>query len=132
MPRESHAWATARDELSPFGKLCRVENPLITGYPDVTYCLFGVTGMIETKATVETLKLEQVLFAEEWSRAGGLVFTLLRADAIWFLYDPVGTRQLYERATEPKALVRSPGSFPLREVLRRLAPPGKREIVRCR
>ena len=77
-------------------------------------------------ATVETLKLEQVLFAEEWSAAGGLVFTMLRSDAIWFLYDAAGTRRLYERAGEPAPLVRSPGTFPLREMLRHLAPVGRR------
>lgn len=128
MPRESQAWATARAALSPFGVLHRVENAVVIGYPDVTYCLIGCTGMIETKATVETLKLEQVLFAEEWQRGGGLVFTLLRADRTWFLYDAPGTRQLYERAADPAPLVRTEGAFPTKEMLRRLAPAGRRTI----
>lgn len=126
MPRESHAWAVARDALAPFGVLHRVENPILIGFPDVVYCLIGCSGMIESKATVGTLKLEQVLFAENWAAAGGLVFTLLRADAIWFLYDAVGTRRLYEKVSEPEPLVRAPGPFPLKEMLRHLAPVNRR------
>lgn len=132
MPRESHAWSVARGELAPFGVTHRVENPVVIGYPDVTYCLIGVTGMIETKATMATLKLEQVLFAEDWSKAGGLVFTLLYADNIWFLYDAPGTRRLYEKAAEPEPLVRAPGPFPLREMLRYLAPVNRRRALFAR
>lgn len=127
MPKESHAWAVARDALAPFGELDRIENVIATGFPDVLYCLFRVTGLIETKATAATLKLEQVLFAERWAAAGGLVFTLLRADAIWFLYDAAGTRRLYGRAPDPGPLVRATGAFPLKEVLRHLAPVNRRK-----
>ena len=129
MPRESHAWAVAREALAPFGVLHRVENPIVIGFPDALYCLFGVSGLIESKATVGTLKLEQVLWAEEWSAAGGLVFTLLRADGIWFLYDATGTRQLYDKVAEPVPLVRAAGTFPLKEMLRHLAPVNRRRAL---
>lgn len=120
MPRESNAWAYARDRLSPFGVLVRVENSIAVGFPDVVYSLFGVAGLIEAKATAASLTLEQVLFAEGWLAAGGLCHTLLRADREWFLLDPPGTRRLFER-TDPRPIVRA-RDFPLKELLRALAP----------
>lgn len=124
MPRESSSWAVARDHLAPFGVLERVENGVSLGFPDTVYVLIGVSGLLEMKGTVESLKLEQVLFAERWERAGGLCHTLLHADRTWFLYDAAGTRRLYERK-DPLPLVRS-GSFPLKEILRFLAPVTRR------
>jgi hypothetical protein len=97
-----------------------VENGIAVGTPDVCYCLVGVMGWIEAKATAESLTLDQVIFAERWLTAGGLCHTLLRADGIWFLLDPLGTRRLFEKQ-EPRPLVRS-RDFPLKEILRFLAP----------
>lgn len=126
MAKESSAWAAARDNLAPFGVLERVENGVGLGFPDTVYTLVGVSGLVEMKATVTSLTLEQVLFAERWSRAGGLCHTLLHADRVWFLYDAAGTRRLFERAEEPGPLVRAEGAFPLREMLRYLAPVDRR------
>ncbi len=52
MPLESHAWSTARGHLAPFGVLERVENGVSLGFPDTVYCLVGVSGLLEMKATV--------------------------------------------------------------------------------
>ena len=127
MPKESRAWDTAQAALSPFGQLCRVENSLIIGFPDALYCLLGVTGFIETKATAASLTIEQVLFSEKWTRSGGLCHTLLRADRTWFLLDAAGTRRLFEKK-EPEPVVRSTGPFPLKEMLSQLAPISRRYV----
>lgn len=118
--KETSSWAVAQRHLAPFGVLHRVENGIAVGTPDVCYCLVGVMGWIEAKATAESLTLDQVIFAERWLTAGGLCHTLLRADGIWFLLDPLGTRRLFEKQ-EPRPLVRS-RDFPLKEILRFLAP----------
>ncbi len=120
MPRESGAWAYTRRQLAPFGALVRVENSVAVGFPDTIYCLFGVCGLLEMKATAASLTLEQVLFAEGWLAAGGLCHTLLRADREWFLLDPLGTRRLFEHA-DPQPIVRAK-EFPLKDILRALAP----------
>lgn len=125
MAREASAWDAARGHLAPFGVLERVENGVSLGFPDTVYVLVGVSGLIEMKATAESLTLDQVLFAERWTRAGGLCHTLLRADRTWFLYDASGTRRLYERAV-PGPLVRAEGAFPLKDILRYLAPVERR------
>lgn len=128
MPRETNAWAAAREALAPFGMLHRIENRLGAGTPDVLYCLMSVTGLIETKATLESLTLEQVLFAEMWRDSGGLVHALLRTDRMWFLLDAAGMRSYLEKR-EPQVLVRAT-EFPLRDVLRYLAPPERRSRPR--
>ncbi len=124
MPRESNSWAYVRRQLSLFGVLVRVENSIAVGFPDVIYCLFGVCGLLEMKATAASLTLEQVLFAEGWFAAGGLCHTLLHADREWHLLDPPGTRRLFERA-DPRPIVRAK-EFPLKNILRALAPVERR------
>jgi len=124
MTLETSAWAHAREKLAPFGKLHRIENRVAVGTPDAVYCLLTVTGLLETKATLESLKLEQVIFAEEWEAVGGLAHALLRADRTWFLLDAAGMRRSLEKR-EPRPLVRS-ADFPLKEVLFHLAPPARR------
>lgn len=120
-PDETSSWATARDHLSPFGTLHRIESRLELGVPDVIYCLRRVTGWIESKSTVLTLKLEQVMFAEEWAAAGGLCHMLMYADKIWFLFDSSGMRTIYEGG-DAVPVVRAQGKFPLKEMLRCLSP----------
>jgi hypothetical protein len=129
MPLESHAWSTTRDHLAPFGVLERVENGVSLGFPDTVYCLVGVTGTLEMKATIGSITLDQVLFGERWVKAGGLYHVLLYADRTWFLHDAVGTRLLYEHA-EPAPVVRAEGAFPLKEILRHLAPIERRVITK--
>lgn len=124
MPRESHSWAYARGRLAPFGQLVRVENGVMKGFPDTVYCLISVCGLLEMKATLQSLTIEQVLFAEQWHAAGGLCHALLRADRRWFLLDPPGMRRAYAHE-EPRPVVAA-REFPLKDILRHLAPVERR------
>lgn len=121
MALESHVWSRAREKLSPFGMLIRLENAVYTGTPDVVYCLRKVTGFIETKATIQSLKLEQVMFGEQWALRGGLWHMLLMADNEWFLFNARGARGLHDR-TDFQPVVRSKGQFPLKPMLMCLSP----------
>jgi hypothetical protein len=124
MTLESNAWTAARGALAPFGVLGRVENAVAVGFPDVVYCIMGVSGLLEMKATVASLTAEQVAFGARWVASGGIWHMLLRADDAWRLYDVVGAARVLARE-EPHPLVVS-REFPLRDVLRALAPPGRR------
>ena len=112
---EANYWPVVRDHLSPFGVLKRVENSVGGGDGDVLYCLTrpkpgatAATGFLELKYLPEYptkrmtpirprhLTKDQVLFAEEWSGAGGRAWLLLRAPPWTLLFDPAGIRGLYE------------------------------------
>lgn len=124
MNLEKNSWAAARDHLTPFGILTRVENVVAIGFPDVVYVIMGCSGLLEMKATVESLTTEQVAFALRWCASGGLWHMLLRADGEWFLHDAASAARVLARQ-DPKPLARA-REFPLREVLRALAPPEMR------
>lgn len=105
MTLESNAWAAVRRALAPYGRLVRVENRVEAGTPDVAYCLLGVSGWLELKSGAG-LEAEQLLWAEEWSRAGGLWHLLRRGrrggagtPLGWALYDVGAARRLYEGLT---------------------------------
>lgn len=119
--RESNAWAATRDHLAPFGMLVRVENRVLVGFPDVLYVLRGVTGLLEMKADLTSLTLEQVLFGEGWTREKGLWHLLLHDASGWRLWDAAGARAIYESG-DPEPLVTSGSRFPLKFILQHLSP----------
>ena len=143
--REDAYWSTVRDNLSPFGKLVRIETSTALGVPDVAYALRApngnaATGWIELKSIdgfpkrdatrlhVETLTLEQVAFAEDWTAAGGRAFLLLKAPPWHFLFEPAGIRGVFEdavRAGDAFFVARAfgKGNFPTGRVLRALTGP---------
>lgn len=142
--KESSLWRTARDKLSPFGKLVRIENALASGVADVAYVLTRpapgsrpASGWLELKQisafparpstplVVEHLTIEQVRFAESWSAAGGRAFMLLRIPPWFLLFDAAGIRGVHERevlagGAAKVALVAARGRFPAGPILREL------------
>ena len=134
MTEKSQVWSVFRRYVGPFGHLQRIES-IGQGIPDVNYCLWGVEGWIENKigqregARPASLTLDQVLWAEARTAAGGRVFLLVRLGPAWLLYDAEGTRKLYEGHPEPTPLVRVRGRFPLREILAHLAPVEIRKLI---
>lgn len=144
MTRESAYWPTVRDNLSPFGVLRRIENGVGDGDGDVLYCLTrpkpgspSVTGFIELKALPTYpakritpirpphLSKEQVLFAEEWTAAGGRAWLLLRAPPWHFLFDSAAIRGLYRGevlAMDGPAVAKAAGMgrFPMGPILKEL------------
>lgn len=144
MTKESGLWRTVKSHLSPFGELRRIENGVGTGEGDVVYCLTSpkpgslpATGWLELKSGADYpvrpmtplraphLTIEQVQFAEDWSAAGGRAWLLLKSPPWFLLFDPPGTRGLYElkvaAADGPAvAKVAGMGKFPLGRVLRAL------------
>lgn len=141
---EANLWARTREELSPFGKLHRVENGIAKGTPDVAFLLRRypkvppVAGWVELKfepawptsdrrpVVVKKLKKEQVDFAEEWHAAGGRSFFLLQIARDYVLFDAPTARLLFEKAlTRPLFLERATVAalgrgFPTADVLKGL------------
>lgn len=147
MSSESALWSQVNGKLRLFGRLQRLETSTGLGIPDLLYCLARptrfkpkpITGMIELKyahrfpAKPETplyfehLTLEQVIWAEDWERAGGLCFCLCQVGLAYFLLNPQMTREVHHRQwTEyqfyKKSLVYSAKGFPTGEILRCLTP----------
>lgn len=132
MTTESDFWGVVRRHLSPYGRLQRIESHLTaTGIPDVAYCLMGNAGWLELKhlnawpkrssttLNVPHLKLEQVLFLEDWTRhpARGHAYGLFQVAQDYLLLTPTTVRRVFERrATEDEllreALVHGAGTFP--------------------
>ncbi len=124
MTEKSQCWHPARKALAPYGTLVRVENRLEAGFPDVLYCLLGVSGLVECKVDLGSLSLDQVIWAERWGRAGGLCWLLWRHPAGWALFDHIGVRSVH-RGTSPREVAElwtQSRSFPTTEALERLAP----------
>lgn len=138
---EANFWARARDHLSPFGKLVRVENPADPGTPDVCYLMRRyptvppVTGWLENKhvpdwpkrtATaliIDKLTREQVNWATAWACAGGRVFALLQVGRSVLLLDHRTLAQVFARehtqtSLRAGALVVADGRFPTAEVVK--------------
>lgn len=113
MSSERALWNNTLGKLSPFGALHRVENKVNSGTADICYCLKrkpkekAVSGWIElkeapwpTKATtrffIESLTLEQVVFAEEWLKVGGRAWLLLQADNDYLLLNGRHMRHIFK------------------------------------
>lgn len=130
-----------RPGLEPFGKLQRIENAVDKGTPDVAYCLKraandarACAGWIELKylpqlpanrhtpVILDKLTIDQVLFLEGWTKAGGLAFLLLRADDHHILMNAELARAVFRRGvTAPdlvdRAMVCQTGRFPVGRIL---------------
>lgn len=135
---ERALWTNTRKHLAPYGRLLRIESGLTEqGIPDVIYCIRGHTGWLELKFVktwplrestplrVDHLTLEQVLFAETWSAAGGTVHTLIQVERSYFLLDAPMTRRLQERAVTrlqmaSGAVAHGEGTFPTVPVVKAL------------
>ena len=120
---EASLWSRAREELSPFGKLERIENGIAKGTPDVAWLLRRyprvdpVSGWLELKyepawpssdarpVIIKKLRREQVDFAEGWSGAGGRSFFLLQVGRDYVLFGEPVARLIFDRAaTRPLIL----------------------------
>lgn len=127
MTEANQVHSVASKYLTPFGRFERVDNPLVDGFPDVYYNLFGVSGWVEEKLislngkAPDHFTLDQLLWGERETALGGRWFLLGRCGPAWVLYDAPGARAWYEGTAE-RWLFRLTGRFPLREVLDRLAP----------
>lgn len=129
--------------LKPFGIVEPVENSLTdtTGFPDYVYCFRGAAGVLELKfleecpkrastpLRIDKLTLEQVLWGERWTGAGGRYRLLLRiggGNGGYALFDAPGVRALYERtiirAALPQAAIMwiDEPTFPTLKILRHL------------
>lgn len=131
---EANFWGTVKQHLGPYGRLERVENGVNKGTPDICYTLLGHTGWIELKfksqwpvllgnLCLEKLTLEQVLWQEDWVRAGGRACTLLQVNRDYLLLPPALVRRVFARSLDAVTLlalapVVGRGTFPRAEVLK--------------
>lgn len=144
--KESGLWATTRENLSPFGKLVRIETATALGVPDVAYALrrpkpgsIAAVGWIELKKldaypvkpstaiVLDKLTKDQVDFARDWEAAGGRAFMLLRAPPWYLLFDAAGIRGVWMRSVTSAdgpavAKAAGMGRFPTGAILKVLAP----------
>lgn len=141
MTLESNFWSTTRSHLQPFGVLKRIESTADKGTGDIAYCLrrpkpgsVAASGFVELKIAdwpvrpltpirPRHLTKDQVLFAEEWSEAGGRAWLLLRASPWYLLFDPAGIRGLFEGnvcARDAPAIAKAAGlgKFPTGPILK--------------
>lgn len=143
MTTESALWHVVRRNLAPYGRLQRIESHLTaTGIPDVAYCLLGSAGWLELKHVsawpkrpttplyIKHLKLEQVLFLEDWTRhpSRGHAYALLQVDYDYLLLTPPLVRRLFDRvATRADltqgAIVHAAGAFPTLAMVKILVKP---------
>jgi len=139
---EPSLWQRTRDNLKPFGRLVRVENPIDPGTPDVCYCLRrlptmpkGATGWIELKhvhkwpvrsataLVINELTREQVDWHTFWALAGGTSWCLLQVDRTILLLDHHAIAQVFARAhtrtsLSASAAVVSENVFPTAELVK--------------
>lgn len=134
MTEVNQVHSVASKHLTPFGRFERVDNPLVDGFPDVYYNLFGVTGWVEEKLIPLSGKppdhftLDQLLWGERETSLGGRWFLLGKCGSNWVLYDAPGARAWRDGLAD-RWLFRIGGRFPLREVLDRLAPRSARGVT---
>lgn len=114
MTSESGLWNTFKRNLSPYGKLVRIESSTGLGIPDVN-CLFQLTalgkpieGWIELKEAdwpkrdstpllIPKLSREQVIWQNDWYEAGGRVGTVLQVGRDYFYLTPVQLKVVFYR-----------------------------------
>lgn len=107
MGSERGLWRTLRANLSPYGRLVRIESETEAGISDVAYCINGHAGWLElkeiagwpkrssTKVRVPSLTLDQVIFLERWVAAGGDAYLLLQVDSTYLLLTATAARALW-------------------------------------
>lgn len=130
---------TVRPALGMFGAVHRIENRTELGTPDVVFCRDGVVSFIELKHEYEwpkravtrfrfsELKLEQILWAENWTAHGGRCCLLAQVARDYLLFPPPAFRLLYAGASRNKviglAAVHQRVTFPTGQVLQWLNSP---------
>ncbi len=133
---EHSLWLTMRRRLGPYGKFIRIEDRSQEGVPDVLCLVQGQVSWIELKRinwparpstiiSIPSLKLEQVRFLLDWSRAGGSAWLLLQASRDYLLLSPWHVEQLFHGRYRrldviQAATVRGAGSFPAAPIFRTL------------
>jgi penicillin-binding protein-related factor A (putative recombinase) len=94
MGLEQNLWKWLKKEVQPLVAqkdlhICRVENPVGPGYPDVEGCYKGIGFHLELKAverpkknetliTLRHMRQRQIIWLEKRWRAGGSAWVLLR------------------------------------------------------
>lgn len=121
---ERDLWDTAKNGLSPFGLLLRVENSCEKGTFDVCYLLrrypkvAPVSGWLELKyvpklpakgttVRIDHLTKDQVLFGEAWRNAGGRAWMLLQIENHYLLLTVSSMRAIYEGGLDGPSLLRT-------------------------
>jgi hypothetical protein len=130
-----------RRELSPFGKLIRIENMVNAGTPDINYLIRRypkvepACGWLELKhedrwptrrTTVfrcASLTREQVDWQTHWALAGGRVWTLIQVHRDYLLVDHLTLGALFALQLHPPDLrrmakVQGVGSLPTAEIVK--------------
>ena len=101
--------AKAIDKRLRYAHVCRVENGVVAGMPDVNYCNLGTEGHIELKHRADRpsrigtsvftnrgLRDEQVVWIYHRCKAGGRVFIATQVDdAMWLHRMSTDVVQLY-------------------------------------
>lgn len=96
---ESNAYKNFRDNvLLPGDRIDRVENAIVSGMPDINFCISGTEGWIELKSPIEPKRSSTKLFGsnhkisqdqKNWFKrqlkAGGIAWLLISTDKRWML-----------------------------------------------
>lgn len=147
MNSEAGLWSTLNRKCGTLLCLKRIENSCDRGTPDVAWSgklpdgkcnnvrvYRRANGMLELKEAewpakpqtplnIEKLFKEQVLWAEDWERAGGRVAALLQVDRDYLVVPPSVLRLIFERKVTRHALqpyVIGTGTFPVAVFIKRL------------
>lgn len=118
MSSETALRGAVKRALAPYARVVRVENACEPGTPDVYYRLrTGEAGWLELKQTddwparpktcllIRSLTLEQVMWIEAETRAGGTAHALLQVATKRLLLDAELVRGLFERQLTRAALL---------------------------
>ncbi|HET8687919.1 MAG TPA: hypothetical protein VFM18_14855 [Methanosarcina sp.] len=99
--------------LDPLDRIDRIENVILTGMPDVNYCIEGAEGWIELKSPTEPKRQSTKLFGsnhklsqeqKNWflrqRNSGGRGFVLICSDKRWLLIDGCHADSINEMTVE--------------------------------
>lgn len=104
---ERALWHTMRKHLAPHGVLQRIEERGSAGVSDVHYMIRGKGGWVELKYLPNWPKrretpvraphftLDQLLFIQNYTKAGGRAFMLLQVADEYILLNSVGATKLW-------------------------------------
>jgi hypothetical protein len=97
---ESLLWLRLRKKIGPFGHFNRIENSVVAGTPDVSFCINGIERFIELKyknkfpANVKTpvfkrggLRKAQIIWHYRRTKAGGKSFILSQIGSLYLLHE---------------------------------------------
>lgn len=109
--------------LSPYGRIIRIQDAVAVGIPDYYYLIRGVSGWMECKMIPlsgrcpEHFTKEQLLWAEAEMAHGGRWFLLARRGSEWLMYDAVGARA-FKDGEKAWARLCQTGPFPTLDILK--------------